>query len=94
MRINWKVRIYNPQFWIAIGIVFFTNLFAMADMSFEDVTSWSKLGGLILDALKNPYTFINLGAFIYLAIVDFTTKGVGDSDLVMNRLRSKSNVKK
>ncbi|MFF5816722.1 phage holin [Lysinibacillus capsici] len=90
MRINWKVRVYNPQFWIAIGVVLFTNLFAKAGVSFEDITSWSKLGGLILDALKNPYTFINLAAIVYVAVIDFTTKGVGDSDLVMNRLRNKN----
>lgn len=90
MRINWKVRVYNPQFWIAIGVVLFTNLFAKAGVSFEDITSWSKLGGLILDALKNPYAFINLAAIVYVAVIDFTTKGVGDSDLVMNRLRNKN----
>ncbi len=94
MKINWKVRLQNPQFWIAISIVFFTNLFAMAGVSFEEVTSWRKLGGLILEALQNPYTFINLGVFVYVAVIDFTTKGIGDSDLVMRRLQAKSNIKK
>jgi len=94
MKINWSVRLKNPQFWIAIGIAFFTNLFAMSGITFEEVTSWSTLGNLILDALKNPYTFINLGAFIYVAVIDFTTKGIGDSDLVMSRLQAKSDVKK
>lgn len=94
MKINWKIRVTNFHFWIAIGIVFFTNLFAMAGVTFEEVTSWSKLGSLIFDALKNPYTFINLGAFVYVAVIDFTTKGIGDSALVMSRLQAKSNIKK
>ncbi|MCL1696247.1 phage holin [Lysinibacillus sp. BPa_S21] len=94
MKINWSVRLKNPQFWIAIGIVFFANLFAMSGITFEEVTSWGKLGSLIFDALKNPYTFINLGAFVYVAVIDFTTKGIGDSDLVMSRLQAKSSPKK
>ncbi|MEQ6355289.1 phage holin [Lysinibacillus sp. M3] len=94
MKINWKARIYNHHFWIAIGIVFFTNLFAMAGVSLEDVTSWSKLGGLVFDALKNPNIFINLCGIIYLAVIDFTTKGISDSALVMSRLQTKSTTKK
>ncbi len=94
MKINWKVRLTNPHFIIAIAIVFFTNLFTMSGVTFEEVTSWGKLGSLIFDALKNPYTFLNLGAFVYVAVIDFTTKGISDSDLVMSRLQAKSNAKK
>lgn len=78
-KINWGVRIKNPQFWISIVIVFFANLFAMSGVSFEEITNWGQLGGLVMDALKNPYTFITLGAFVYATVIDYTTTGVFDS---------------
>lgn len=90
MKINWKLRLKNPQFWIAIGVVFFANLFAMSGVSFEEVNSWGQLGVMVLDALKNPYTFITLGAFIYATVIDFTTPKISDSPLVLN----KKNLKK
>lgn len=89
MKINWKVRLKNPQFWIAIGVVFFANLFAMSGVTFEEVNSWSQLGSLILDALKNPYTFITLGAFVYATALDPTTSGVSDSKQALRYIKPK-----
>lgn len=93
MKINWKVRLKNPQFWIAIGVVFFANLFAMSGVSFEEVNSWGQLGVLVLDALKNPYTFITLGAFVYATVIDFTTNGVSDSKDALKYIVPKKNIK-
>ncbi|MGE7840784.1 phage holin [Lysinibacillus sp. NPDC093712] len=85
MKINWKVRLKNPQFWIAIVVVFFANLFAMSGVTFEEINSWDQLGVLLLSALKNPYTFITLGAFVYATVIDFTTPKIGDSPLVLDK---------
>lgn len=88
--INWKIRLQNPQFWIAIGVVFFANLFAMSGVAFEDINSWSQIINLVVDAIKNPYTFVTLGAFVYATVIDFTTPKLKDSELVL----SKNNIKK
>jgi len=93
MKINWKVRFKNPQFWVVIGVVFFVNLFAMSGISFEEVNSWGQLWDLVLNALKSPYTFVTLATFVYATAIDFTTSGISDSTKALAYIKPKKDEK-
>lgn len=80
MRINWKVRRRNPQFWIQIALAVVVPVGAYYGITGADVTSWGALFGIIVDALKNPYVLFMIGASVYNAIPDPTVKGVSDSE--------------
>lgn len=89
MKINWKVRLKNPQFWIAIGIAFFSNLFMMSGVEFADMTSWSALWDVVVGGFANPFMFVNLALFVYLASLDPTTAGLKDSKQALDYLKPK-----
>lgn len=91
--INWTVRIKNAHFWIAITVVFFANLFAMSGVSFNEINNWGQLFTLVIEALKNPYTFVTLGAFVYATVIDFTTTGVSDSKEALKYIAPKKSTK-
>ena len=49
MKINWKVRVKNPWFWVQIAIAALVAMLAYAGLTGADITTWSKLGKLIID---------------------------------------------
>ena len=51
MKINWKVRMKNPLFWISIGGVILTAMGA----SPEAFTSWGSVAQAVLELVGNPY---------------------------------------
>jgi phi LC3 family holin len=77
MKINWKVRIKQPAFWIATIPVMIT--FAYSVLAFAGFTP-----SITQDTVQN--LFIALVALLaqFGIIVDPTTKGVNDSDRAMN----------
>lgn len=93
-KINWKVRFKNPQFWIAIGVAFFSNLFIMSGVEFATLTTWAALGGVVVAGLSNPFIFVNVAIFVYLASVDFTTEGIRDSNQALKYLTPKKHTQK
>lgn len=80
MKINWKVRIKNPYFWIQIGIAILMPILAYMGLSVEDLTSWGKLAEILLSAISNPYVIGLVAVSVFNAIQDPTTKGLSDSD--------------
>lgn len=76
MKINWKVRIKQPAFWIATIPVMIT--FAYSVLAFAGFTP-----SITQDTVQN--LFIALVALLaqFGIIVDPTTKGVNDSDRAM-----------
>lgn len=76
MKINWKVRIKQPAFWIATIPVMIT--FAYSVLAFAGLTP-----SITQDTVQN--LFIALVALLaqFGIIVDPTTKGVNDSDRAM-----------
>lgn len=80
MKINWKVRIKNPYFWIQIGIAILMPILAYMGLSVEDLTSWGKLGEILLSAISNPYVIGLVAVSVFNAIQDPTTKGLSDSE--------------
>ncbi len=57
MKINWKVRIRNPQFWITVGLSVITPLFAYYGITGADLTTWQSVWTLIMDAVSNPLSW-------------------------------------
>ena len=84
MKINWTVRINNPMWWVQIALAILTPIFTYAGITAEEITSWAVLGDLLLGAISNPYVLALVGVSVYNAIVDPTTKGVGDSKLALS----------
>ena len=76
MKINWKVRIKQPAFWIATIPVMIT--FAYSVLAFAGFTP-----SITQDTVQN--LFIALVALLaqFGIIVDPTTKGINDSDRAM-----------
>lgn len=81
--INWKVRLVNPVFWVQIVVAIVLPILAYMGLSWEDMTSWNALGGIFLEAVKNPVILASVVVSVWNAINDPTTKGLKDSDRAM-----------
>lgn len=77
--INWKVRIKNPIFWVQIAVAIVLPILAYLGLSWEDMTSWTALGGIFLEAVKNPVILASVIVSVWNAVNDPTTKGLADS---------------
>ena len=79
MKINWKVRVKNPLFWVEIAAAILLPILAHLGLSWEDMTSWAALGEVLLSAIQNPVIIVAIGVSVWNAITDPTTKGISDS---------------
>ena len=82
-KINWKVRAKNPAFWVQIALAVFTPILAYFGLNWSELTTWGAIGNLLLQAIKNPVVVFSVAASVYNAIIDPTTKGLGDSTRAM-----------
>lgn len=83
MKINWKVRFANPEFWKQIALAVFVPLLAYYGMNWSDMTTWAAIGDLFIQAVRNPVVVLSVVVSVYNAIIDPTTKGISDSALAM-----------
>lgn len=81
--INWKVRFANPEFWKQIAMAVFVPLLAYYGMNWTDMTTWAAIGELFVQAVKNPVVVLSVVVSVYNAVIDPTTKGIGDSEQAM-----------
>ena len=81
--INWKVRAKNPVFWVQIAVAVVLPILAYMGLGWEDMTSWAALGGIFLEAVKNPVILVSVAVSVWNAVNDPTTKGLGDSQRAM-----------
>ena len=79
MKINWKVRIKNPMFWVGIAIAVLLPILSYFGLNWEDMTTWGALGNLFIEAVKNPVVVVAVAVSVWNAIIDPTTKGISDS---------------
>ena len=79
MKINLKVRLKNPSFWISVVIAIITPVFAYMGLTAQDITSWGVVWDLIKGAVSNPYILLTVAVSVYNAIVDPTSTGITDS---------------
>ena len=78
-RINWKVRIKNPVFWVGLAVAIVLPILTSLGMSWEDMTTWAALGDALLQAVKNPVILVSVLVSVWNLINDPTTKGLSDS---------------
>lgn len=79
MKINWKVRFANPEFWKSVVLAVFVPLLAYYGMNWADMTTWAAIGELFVQAVQNPVVVLSVVVSVYNAIIDPTTRGFGDS---------------
>ena len=77
--INWKVRFKNPMFYAQLIIAVLTPILAYMGITAQDLTSWGALGGVLFEAIKNPYVLMLVVVSVYNAIIDPTSTGITDS---------------
>lgn len=86
---NIKLRLKNPLFIASVVMSILTPILGYMGITVQDVTSWKALGDILMQAIANPYVLGLVVVSLYNTCIDFTTKGLMDSELVMN----KTNVK-
>lgn len=79
MSINWKVRFKNPMFWAGIVVVLISTILTQLGMSWDEITTWAKLGDVLLTAVSNPVVVVAIIGAVFNAINDPTTYGISDS---------------
>lgn len=80
MKINWKVRIKNPIWWVQIGLAILTPILAYAGLTAADITTWATLLNLLWCAICNPYVLGLIIISVWNAVNDPTTGGLKDSE--------------
>ena len=81
--INWKVRFKNPVFLAQLALSVMTPILAYAGLTLADLTSWSAVGQILVDAVSNPYVLGMVTVSVWNALNDPTTAGVKDSEQAM-----------
>ena len=76
MKINWKVRIKNPVFWLTVIPAIVTFVYTVLG-AFEVVPALSQ------DVVVNIITALISALTTVGVLIDPTTKGVGDSERAM-----------
>lgn len=84
MKINWKVRFKNPMFYAQLILSILTPIMAYLGLTATDLTTWSVLGDVLLQAISNPYVLSLVIISVYNALVDPTTTGFGDSERALD----------
>lgn len=79
MKINMKVRVKNPYFWIGLlGVVL-----AAMGISPEMLTSWGAVIDAIKELVMNPFMLGSVIAAVIGVLNDPTTAGIKDSSQAM-----------
>lgn len=89
MKINWKVRFKNPLFITQVILAIGVPVLAYFGLTAQDLTTWSGLFAITLDALKNPYVLGMVAVSLYNALNDPTVSGMSDSKQALRYERPK-----
>ena len=80
MKINLKVRFRNPVFIAQLILAILTPIIGYMGITMEDLTTWGKLGSVLVEAVMNPYVLALVAVSVWNAVNDPTTAGIGDSE--------------
>lgn len=75
MKLNWKVRMKNPLFWLSLIGVILTAI----GRTPESFTSWESVKEALLELIRNPYLLGSALMAIVGVLMDPTTRGLCDS---------------
>lgn len=85
MKMNLKVRMKNPWFWIGLLGVILTAM----GISPETLTNWGAVYVAIQNLISNPFMLGSVIMAILGVFVDQTTAGFGDSEQAMTYTKPK-----
>ena len=85
MKLNLKVRVKNPYFWIGLGGVILTAMGISADM----LTSWAAVWDALVNLVSNPFMLGSVVIAVLGVVLDPTTAGIGDSEQAMTYSKPK-----
>ncbi len=83
MKINWRVRLQSPQFWIGLIGVIMSPIMSYLGLTGSDLTSWGSVLDVIKSFVSNPYLISTVltSALAFVGVItDPTTKGIRDSE--------------
>ena len=83
MKINWKVRLCNPVFWVEVAAAVMLPILAQLGLSWEEMDSWAALGAALVEAMKSPVILTAVAVSVWNAVNDPTTRGLSDSPRAM-----------
>lgn len=86
---NLKVRLKNPVFIVQILMSILLPILTYMGLTVENLTTWSTLGGVLFEAIKNPYVLGLVAVSVWNALNDPTTKGLKDSANAMTYTKPK-----
>ena len=84
-KINWKIRFQNPLFIAQIIMSILVPLLSYVGLTVEDLTTWTKVFELLSQAIMNPYCLALIVISVYNTVIDPTTKGMSDSQRVIDK---------
>jgi len=93
MKINWKVRFKNPVFISQLALAIFVPILAYMGITVEDLTTWGAVGGVLWEAVSNPYVLVLVIVSVWNAINDPVVKGLSDSKQGLRYTRPKDDSK-
>lgn len=79
MKINWLVRIKNPQWWFSVILAVVVPVGAYYGITGSDITSWEIFFSTLKAAVLNPYVVFSVLVSVWNAVIDPTTAGISDS---------------
>jgi len=93
MKINWKVRLNNPQFFVQVLLAVLLPILAYMGLTVQDLTTWPDLANVLINAVSNPYVLGLVVVSVYNAVSDPTTKGISDSKQALTYVKPRDDVK-
>lgn len=82
--LNLKARASNPRFWITLIAVLISYIVTSMGAQIEDFNTWGDLLAMFRDFFSTPGKVIPVVVGIWGTLIDPTTKGFKDSDLVLS----------
>lgn len=92
--INWIVRKNNVVFVFNVVMAVLVPVLAYFGLTVEDLTTWDKVGSVIVEACMNPFVLGMAAVGLFNAVVDPTTKGISDSKLALSKTKPSDKVEK
>lgn len=93
MKINWKVRFSrdNALFLFRFFAALFLPVLTYLGLSYEDLTSWGALWGVIIDFVSNPFLLFLTAFNAFNVVPDPIVKGISDSPQGLSYNKPKDN---
>lgn len=79
MKINWKVRLKNPIFWVNLAAAIILPALAHMGLNWSDMTSWSMFFCVMGKAFSSPALVVSMLISVWNLLSDPTTAGISDS---------------